>query len=417
MRGVSRRVLVLTLLLAVPHAAAAQAQCGGVPTPDATWSVDIFLTADEYADQRTALGIADTSVTQLQKLSDATFSSLCQRMNATFSRLPAFYYRAGQFIIGTNFSDSAVRARGNEFATTLFVFDSLGYRLPFGYPQGNGQPLTSGGVWTATASSSSGGIAANAFDGNRSTRWATGSAVSRGNTYFRVDMQSSQLVGSVRVDNTQFTNDTPNAGEVSVSTDGSNFTRVAQWTVTDIANGVLTLSWAPVPARYVQLVATDYPPIAGNWFSIGELFLYSNQPPLQWLASASASDIGSPPARAIDGDIASRWATGGSVTPNVTYFQVNTRRIAYVGSLRINNSRMAGDLPVTGKILLSTDGVTFTEVKQWTASNISAGILTLSWTPVVGQYVKIVATSTPASSGNWFSIGELLLWPGTPPAP
>jgi hypothetical protein len=78
-------------------------------------------------------------------------------------------------------------------------------------------------------------------------------------------------------------------------------------------------------------------------------------------------------------------------------------------SLRLDDSQFLNDLPTSGDVFVSTNGSTFTRVAQWTTANIASGVLTLSWTAQPARYVKLVATSTPISSGNWFSIGEVVV--------
>jgi hypothetical protein len=191
--------------------------------------------------------------------------------------------------------------------------------------------------------------------------------------------------------------------------DGTSYTQVAQWTSANIADGLLEVSWTPATARYVKLVATQTPAVSGNWFSIGDVRLYASLPEILWTGSASGSAYGEPISNAFDGNAGTRWASGGAVIPNSTFFQIDAHTTGFFSSLRLDDAQFTGDLPATGDVLVSYNGSTFTRVSQWTAANISSGVLTLSWAAQPARYIKLVATSTPAVNSNWFSIGEIVL--------
>ncbi len=248
-----------------------------------------------------------------------------------------------------------------------------------------------------------------AIDASLGSHWSTNGAVAPGATSFTIDTHASQTVGSLRVNDSQMPNDMPLAGNVLVSTDGTTYTQVAQWNTGNIVGGILDVSWTATTARYVKLVATQVPAASGNAFSIGDVRLYASFAEVLFTGSASGSSYYDPTAYAFDNNVGTRWGSGVSVTPNSTFFTIDSHTTGSFSSLRLDDSQFLNDLPTSGDVLVSTNGSTFTRVAQWTTANIASGVLTLSWTAVPARYVKLVATSTPISSGNWFSIGEVVV--------
>ncbi|HUQ46025.1 MAG TPA: hypothetical protein VM033_05205 [Gemmatimonadaceae bacterium] len=90
--------------------------------------VDAFLQLPIDERERQALGITAARVEELVPLTDVADAALCRRMDSTFTQLPAYYFRASGLILGTNYVYPSTDR--NEFARRVFVFDSLGHRLP-----------------------------------------------------------------------------------------------------------------------------------------------------------------------------------------------------------------------------------------------------------------------------------------------
>ncbi|MEP6620803.1 MAG: discoidin domain-containing protein [bacterium] len=237
-------------------------------------------------------------------------------------------------------------------------------------------------------------------------------AVIPNSTFFQIDTRVSQVIGALRINNGSFAGDIPATGTVYVSADGSSFIQVKQWTSTDIVSGILTVNWPPATARYVKLVATSTPAVSSNWFSIGEIVLFSGSAPVLW--SLTASDGAGGVSAAQDGNLATRWTSGGAIAPNSSYLIADAHLSYSVSGMMIDDSHFQGDVPQTGDVLTSTDGTNYTLVKQWVAGDIVAGMLDLHWSAVQARYLKVVATSTPAVSSNWFSIGELVIYSAFP---
>src|ERR1043166_6583507 len=129
-------------------------------------------------------------------------------------------------------------------------------------------------LWTVTASRSGGGATSNMTDGNLGTRWATGGVmvlIGASRDYVQVDTGTLTNVCGIVLNNSSFTGDVPAAGDILTSTDNVTWTVQAQWTSTDISSGILTKTFTPVTARYLNLNPTKAPAVISNWWSIGEL--------------------------------------------------------------------------------------------------------------------------------------------------
>jgi hypothetical protein len=111
-------------------------------------------------------------------------------------------------------------------------------------------------------------VAANALDGNASTRWSTGQAQTNGQ-WFRVDMGASQSFNGISLDAGSSTGDYPRSYQIFVSNDGSNWGSAI---ASGSGNGQLvTIAFSTQSARYIRIVQAGS---AGNWWSIHELNVY-----------------------------------------------------------------------------------------------------------------------------------------------
>ena len=145
------------------------------------------------------------------------------------------------------------------------------YSLPVGASiQTPGAALNRSG-WTLTSSSSqSGDPAANAVDGDLSTRWRTATKMKSGD-WFQVDLGSPTSFGQIALDNTAANAfDSVFQYQAYVSNDGVNWGSA-------IANGngalgKMTITLPPQTARYIRIVSTA-PSFFFHW-SIGEINVY-----------------------------------------------------------------------------------------------------------------------------------------------
>ncbi|HWE31614.1 MAG TPA: discoidin domain-containing protein, partial [Polyangia bacterium] len=119
-----------------------------------------------------------------------------------------------------------------------------------------------------------------------------------------------------------------------------------------------------------------------------------------WVASASLSANGSPPANAIDGDLTTRWTTG-VVQAAGQWFQLDlgsSQTFNEIGVLAGGN----GDYAAGWQLETSNDGQT------WSSPIVSGAATNQSWSilfpTTTARYLRIVLT---AGSSSWFSIDDI----------
>lgn len=148
---------------------------------------------------------------------------------------------------------------------------------------------------------------------------------------------------------------------------------------------------------------------------------YSTMVPISrvgWVLSASSSGGGAL-GNAVDSNTGTRWATGSTIVPNTSFFQIDTGAIQPLGGVRVDHSGVTGDVPLTGKVQGSNDGVAWTDLATWTTgANFVNPFLTVSWVPANWRYLKLIATGLAnGASSNWWSISEINLSATIPPPP
>jgi hypothetical protein len=121
--------------------------------------------------------------------------------------------------------------------------------------------------WKATASSSTQtDLPPNAFDGNATTRWASGKTPQNGDEWFKLDL--GQVLPLSQVWLTVTGGDYPGAWELDLSSDDSTYAPVARGLGTDTTK----MPFQTRSARYVMIkqIGSGY----DHWWSINELTIY-----------------------------------------------------------------------------------------------------------------------------------------------
>jgi hypothetical protein len=103
----------------------------------------------------------------------------------------------------------------------------------------------------------------NAFDGNATTRWASGKNPQHGDEVFRLDLGNVFTINAVRLTSTA--TDFPAAYELAVSTDDASYTKVSS----GLGAADLAVHFAAQPARYIRVkeIGTGY----DHWWGINEI--------------------------------------------------------------------------------------------------------------------------------------------------
>lgn len=150
----------------------------------------------------------------------------------------------------------------------------------------------------------------------------------------------------------------------------------------------------------------------------------SNLVPLNrsgWIASASATDTtgDSAPANALDGNSATRWASGEAQAPGL-WFQVNMVLPRTINAISLDAGTSAGDYPHAYLVFASLDGVNWGESIASGDDNSQGDgayvrdyqVINISFAPQLARFIRVVDIG---SAGNWWSLYEFNVY-GAPSA-
>lgn len=261
--------------------------------------------------------------------------------------------------------------------------------------------------WVASASTSANDqqAPAAALDNSVATRWSTGNAQT-GGQWFQVDMVKMQVLNQVTLDAGPSIGDQPRNYQVFLSNDGQNWGN-------PVAGGAATASvtsvtFVPQQARYIRIVQTG---ATGNWWSVAEFNAAFVAMPAQqqlprngWTVSASSSASGQEvPARALDDNLGTRWSTG-TAQSGGQWFKIDMGTTQLVNRLVLNAGASQGNQPRNFRVFVSADGASWgAPVAQGAGSG---QITDIRIPPQTARYVMI---TQDGSSGNWWSIAEIML--------
>ena len=234
---------------------------------------------------------------------------------------------------------------------------------------GFGAALSRNG-WVVSASVG-GSSAANAIDGDISTRWTSGVSQTNG-MWFQVDtgLWPAPTFNQIVLDAGTSTSDYPRGYQVNVSNDGSNWGSPV--TTGAGSSAVTTINFASQTARYIRVTQTGSVP--GLWWSIHEFNVYGTRLPrtltglaatagnarvdLSWAAAADAASYnvkrgttsGGPYTTIQSGVVATVWSDL-TVTNDSTYYYVVS---GVSGSGEGGNSPEASATPAAPPIYTNT---------------------------------------------------------------
>jgi hypothetical protein len=133
-----------------------------------------------------------------------------------------------------------------------------------------GDPLTRDN-WSATASNESpwpNDALSNILDGDTGSRYSSGASQYDG-MWIQVDMAQPQTFSKVDLDSGSSKDDYARSADVYVSSDATNWTKVAS--ITGDGRPIQDTTFPTQTARYLKVVNTGS---AGNWWSIAEFNVY-----------------------------------------------------------------------------------------------------------------------------------------------
>jgi hypothetical protein len=114
------------------------------------------------------------------------------------------------------------------------------------------------------------------IDGSTGTRYSSGATMADG-FYVQIDLGAAKMVSGIVVDVAADVTDVANGYEVSLSTDGTTFNKVAGCTVN--AAPIETINFAATNARYIRYTAKGGPGLNNgptSWLSIAEISVVCN---------------------------------------------------------------------------------------------------------------------------------------------
>ncbi|GCE22363.1 discoidin domain-containing protein [Dictyobacter kobayashii] len=121
-----------------------------------------------------------------------------------------------------------------------------------------------------------------------------------------------------------------------------------------------------------------------------------------WTARGTSSNALQAP---FDGDSSTRWTTETAQTNN-QFYQIDMGQINRISSITLDSSQFPGDYPRQYIVFLSTSNWTWGNAVAAGSGNNS--ILTISFSTQSARYITIQQTG---SASNWWSIGELNVYP------
>jgi hypothetical protein len=232
----------------------------------------------------------------------------------------------------------------------------------------------------------------------------------------QVDLGQPETFNTVALDAGSSMGDYARSAEVHVSSDGTNWTKVAS--IKADGQQIQAVSFPTQTARYIKVVNTGS---AGNWWSIAEFNVYANGavPPVDdggttnpaygtpvsrsgWTPTASNTSPWPNDAleKMIDGDAASRYSSGASLTSGM-WVQVDMGQAQTFNKVVLDTGTSIGDYAPSADVEVSSDGTNWTKV----ASIVSDGeqIQVASFETQTARYIKVTNTG---NSGKWWSIAE-----------
>lgn len=132
---------------------------------------------------------------------------------------------------------------------------------------------------------------------------------------------------------------------------------------------------------------------------------------LLWIASSSTTGSDSP-GNALDGNLSTRWSTGGSQTPG-QWFQVDLGSPSTFNKIVLNAANSANDYPRGYQVFVSNDGINWgSAIATGTGTS---GITTITFSTQAARYIRIIQTGS--ANGTYWSIHEFNVFGTAPFAP
>jgi fibronectin type 3 domain-containing protein len=271
--------------------------------------------------------------------------------------------------------------------------------------------------WIASASSTeSGGLPANAIDGNLATRWSTGANQAVG-MWFQVDMGATNTFYQIVLNVTNSPNDDPVGYRVNLSNDGTNWgSPVAAGSGTPY---VTTISFPTNTARFIRVTLTANS--GGGWWSIDEFNVLgangtlppapagllatpgSNEVVLYWDPAALAtsynvkiSDTNGGPYTLVAANVAGLSYTNVGLPDNATYYYV----VSGVNAIGEGSNSAPASVALDRPLPLAIDAISGDGIQlAWTTNDNGGSFTIFSATNLASEMSWTLITNAPILSG------------------
>ncbi|HVK19736.1 MAG TPA: discoidin domain-containing protein [Actinokineospora sp.] len=285
-------------------------------------------------------------------------------------------------------------------------------------PTGGDSPVVPRTEWTVTTDSaettSENGAAANAIDGNPSTKWHTAYSAGVAPMPHRLDLNLGRayIVDKLTYLPRQDGGTNGNIGnyEVSTSNDGVTWSAPVATGTFSAGASVKTVTFPPVSARHVRLRATSAQNGQG-FAAAAEVNVFGSLPSpviakTGWTAtadSAEATSPASPASRAIDGNTGTLWHTAytGGVAPMPHRLDITLPAKHVIDKLTYlprQDGGTNGNI-ANYEVSVSDDGVTWSAPVASGTFSAGASEKVVTFTPVGARHVRLRATSSQNGQG------------------
>ena len=258
--------------------------------------------------------------------------------------------------------------------------------------------------WTVTASV--GTNPSYAKDGDRDTQWTANTGQASGQ-YVIVNLGSSQSFRHITMDSTITSTDYPRAFDVYVSTNGSTWNSPVYSGTGSSALVSVTLP-ATETKQYIKIQLTGS---SGNWWRIGELFVYGTSATelsrSGWSASASGTNGTDWASNAIDGDATTKWSPGFQAVNQ--WFTVDMGSARTFTRIDMESNPQPTDYPRGYDVYVSDNG--FTWGSPIASQSPSTAYTSITFSAQTKRYIRVQLDN--ANGSYWWSLFEFKVY-GTP---
>jgi hypothetical protein len=214
--------------------------------------------------------------------------------------------------------------------------------------------------------------------------------------WFLIDLGTVRLVNRVTLNNAASPRDYPRGYVVKVSTDGQNWTIVAQ---NPSNTQPLDVSFSTQSVRFVHIEQTGRN--STYWWSIHELSVTS---PITMNVSASHNNVSSGAdnlLQAVDGRPETRWSSRALQRPGM-WFEIDMNEVRTVSGLALDTAGSPNDYPRGYIVRLSTDRAQWQEVAR---NDRNDRALDINFSSRSARYIRIEQTGS--ADRWWWSIHQI----------